>query len=197
MSSISIIIPVLDEARQLPHTLAALQDLRQRGHEVLVVDGGSRDGSVTIARRFADRVVMSGPGRALQMNAGADSARHEILLFLHADTQLPANADVLIVEALQVPGQIWGCFDLRLSGERLLYRVLERVATWRSLVTGLASGTQALFVERTWFERVGGFDRVTEGEDRALSRKLKRHAWPARIVEPVVSSSRHFERGAR
>src|SRR5688572_27452091 len=95
-SNISIIIPVLDEALQLPDALAALQDLRQRGHEVLVVDGGSRDGSVTIARRLADRVLMSGPGRALQMNAGAESARHEILLFLHPETRLPENADALI-----------------------------------------------------------------------------------------------------
>jgi len=193
-ASISIIIPVLDEALLLPDTLAALQDLRQRGHEVLVVDGGSRDGSVTIARRLADRVLMSGPGRAQQMNAGAESARHEILLFLHADTHLPANADTLIAAALQVPGQIWGRFDLRFSGTRVSLRLFERLTTWRSLVTGLASGTQALFVERTWFERVGGYDPVVAGEDAALSRKLKRHAWPARIAAPVVSSSRHWER---
>ena len=189
-SSISIIIPVLDEAHVLPATLAALQELRQRGHEVLVVDGGSRDGSVTIARKLADRVVMSGPGRAQQMNAGADSARHDILLFLHADTLLPANADRLIAEALNVPGQIWGRFDLRLSGSGPHLRMLERLTTWRSLLTGLASGTQAIFVERTWFERVGGYGPVAEAEDMALSRKLKRHSWPARIAVPVSSSGR-------
>ena len=193
--SISIIIPVLDEAQRLPATLTALQDLRQRGHEVLVVDGGSLDGSVTIARRLADRVLMSGPGRAQQMNAGAESARHDILLFLHADTQLPANADALITAALQAPGQIWGRFDLRFSGTRMTLRLLERFTTWRSLVTGMARGTQALFVERTWFERVGGYDPVIAGEDTALSRKLKRHSWPARIVQPVVNAGRQRERG--
>jgi rSAM/selenodomain-associated transferase 2 len=195
--NMSIIIPVLDEAQLLPQTLAALQDLRQRGHEVLVVDGGSRDGSVTIARRHADRILMSGPGRAQQMNAGAESARHEVLLFLHADSRLPEGADALVAAALNVPGQIWGRFDLRLSGERLWLRAVETFINWRALTTGLADGTQALFVERSWFERVGGYDPVTAGEDAALSRKLKRHAWPARIAAPVLSSSRHWERSGK
>src|SRR5690606_1287541 len=135
MSTISIIIPVLDEAGVLPGALEALQELRQRGHEVLVVDGGSRDGSVTIARKLADRVLMSGPGRAQQMNAGADSASHEILLFLHVDTGLPANADVLIADAVRTPGQSWGRFDLRLDGSGFAHRVSERLVTWRSLLT--------------------------------------------------------------
>lgn len=186
MSNISIIIPVLDEAPLLPVTLEALQGLRQRGHEVLVVDGGSRDGSLTIARRFADRVLMSGPVRAQRMDAGADSARHDILLFLHADTMLPANADELIVEALKVPGQIWGRFDLGRRGPHFSARVHAALTTWRSLLTGLARGSQAIFVERTWFERVGGFGAVMEGEDLALSRKLKRHAWPVRIAAAVT-----------
>lgn len=189
MSHISIIIPVLDEARQLDAALGALQPFRARGHELLVVDGGSRDGSMTIARRHADRVLVSGPVRAQRMDAGADSARHDILLFLHAGTFLPANADALIADALNVPGQIWGRFDLRLDGARLGHRVVERLATWSSLLTGLARGSQAIFVERTWFERVGGYGAVQAGEDLALSRKLKRHAWPARIATPVRSAS--------
>ncbi|MGV3590822.1 MAG: glycosyltransferase [Gammaproteobacteria bacterium] len=187
ISGISIIIPVLDEARLLSATLSPLQELRQRGHEVLVVDGGSRDGSVTIARKLADRVLMSGPVRAQRMDAGADSARHEILLFLHADTMLPANADALIGEALAVPGQIWGRFDLGRHGSRLSARMQATLTTWHSLVTGLARGSQAIFVERTWFEKVGGFGAVMSDEDLALSRKLKRHAWPARIAAPVLA----------
>jgi glycosyltransferase involved in cell wall biosynthesis len=183
---ISIIIPVLDEAAQLVESLGSLQQLRQRGHEVLVVDGGSRDGSVTVARRDADRVLMSGPGLAQRKNAGAASASHEILLFLRADTRLPDGADGLIRAALEVPGQIWGRFDLRLHGA-FAARVLERLITWRASVTGLVDGSQGLFVERTWFERVGGYDPVAQ-EDRALSRKLKRHGWPARITAPVRSA---------
>lgn len=186
MSNISIIIPVLDEARLLPATLAALQEMRQRGHEVLVVDGGSRDGSVTIARKLADRVLMSGPVRAQRMDAGADSARHDILLFLHANTVLPANADALIAAALAVPGQIWGRFDLGPGSAHYPSRMHAMATTWHSLFTGLARGSQAIFVERTWFERVGGFGAVSDGEDLALSRKLKRHAWPVRIAAPVV-----------
>jgi len=129
---ISIIIPVLNEAAALEATLSALQPLRQRGHEVLVVDGGSRDSSVGIARKHADRVLMSGPGRALQMNTGADSSEHPILLFLHADTQLPANADELIHAALQPQSSIWGRFDIRLSSERRIFRLLEHETIFRA-----------------------------------------------------------------
>lgn len=185
---ISIIIPVLDEAALLAETLGSLQDMRQRGHEVLVVDGGSRDGSVTIARRLADRVLMSGPGRALQMNTGAGSASHEILLFLHTDTRVPADADALIRAALAIPGQIWGRFDLRLHGAQPAQRLLERYISWRATLTGLVNGSQGLFVERTWFERVGGYDPLSVPEALALSRKLKRHGWPARIMTPVRSA---------
>lgn len=184
---ISIIIPVLDEAPLLPDTLGSLEDLRQRGHEVLVVDGGSRDGSVTIARRLADRVLMSGPGRAFQMNTGAASASHEILLFLHPDSRLPPQADALIQNALAQPGQIWGRFDLRLDGTQLALRLIERFISWRAAMTGLVHGSQGLFVERPWFERVGGFDPRSMPEAPALSRKLKRHGWPARITAPVRS----------
>lgn len=191
---LSIIIPVLDEAALLPATLGKLQALRQRGHEVLVVDGGSRDGSVTIARRLADRVLLSGPGRAQQMNAGAESASHELLLFLHADTTLPADADHLIGVALGAPGQVWGCFDLRLSGANPVFRLLEILVNWRTAVTGMASGTQAICVARTYFERVGSYDRVPLLEDARLSRKLLRHARPQRIPARVLSSSRRWER---
>lgn len=178
---LSIIIPVLDEAVQLSATLAGLQDLRQRGHEVLVVDGGSRDGSVTIARKLADRVLLSGPGRALQKNAGAESARHDILLFLHADSSLPAAADLLICQALSAPHQVWGYFVLRSSGSHRVLRLIETVINWGAAITGSASGAQAIFVERTYFERVGGYDTLPLREHAALCRKLRRHGQPQRI----------------
>lgn len=190
---ISVIIPVLNEAGGLGATLAALQPLRERGHELIVVDGGSRDGSVTIARRHADRVVMSGAGRALQMNAGAEHARHEILLFLHADTRLPEQADALVQRALQKPEQVWGRFDIRLSGARPVFRVIETAINWRSALTGIATGDQAIFVLRTWFERVGAYDGLPLMEDVALSRKLRRHAWPRRIAARAETSSRRWE----
>jgi glycosyltransferase involved in cell wall biosynthesis len=183
-TSISIIVPVLNEATLLPGALEALQELRQRGHEVLVVDGGSRDGSTTIARKLADRVLMSGPGRALQMNAGAESARHEILLFLHTYSRLPNNADAMISAALQAPEKVWGFFKLRHAASP----VLETIVNWSSALIGVGTGAQAIFVKRTWFEKVGGYDGSTE-EDIALSRKLRRHARPQRISAAVSTAT--------
>lgn len=190
---LSIIMPVLNEAGVLAESLAALQPLRERGHEVIVVDGGSRDNSLGIARRGADRVVMSGASRALQMNAGADYARHEVLLFLHADTRLPLAADTLIAEALQPMAARWGRFDLRLDSPRPVFRVIERAINWRSHLSGIATGDQALFVEREYFERVGSFDRIALMEDVALSRKLLHFAHPQRIRTPVLTSARKWE----
>lgn len=192
--NISIIIPVLDDASCLADTLAALEPLRARGHEIIIADGGSRDGSMTIARKGADRVVMSGPGRALQMNSGAEYARHEILLFLHAGSYLPTDADAFVQEALRPREAIWGRFDLRLNGAGLAFRVLETAINWRSALSGIAIGDQAIFVSRPFFERVGAFDGPPLGEDVALSRKLLRYARPCRITTPVQSASRKWER---
>jgi len=191
---LSIIIPVLDEAPLLEQTLQTLQVLRTRGHEVIVVDGGSRDTTLSVARKGADRVLMSGAGRALQMNAGAEVARHELLLFLHADTQLPQDADALIAQALQPQGSRWGRFDIRLDSKRLVYRLIEQCINLRSALTGIATGDQAIFVERIYFERVGFYDRIPLMEDVSLSKKLLHFSRPARITTPVVTSARRWER---
>src|SRR5687767_3990636 len=157
-NKISIIIPTLNAATTLDATLRSLQPLRQRGHEVLVVDGGSRDSTVSIARKHADRVLMSGPGRALQMNTGADSSTHPILLFLHADTELPVDADHLIDAALHPQSSIWGRFDIRFSNHALIFRVLERGINLQTACTGIATGSQAIFVTKRFFEKVGYYD---------------------------------------
>lgn len=192
---ISIIMPVLNEGAALERTLLSLQPLRARGHEVIVVDGGSRDNTVSIARRHADRIAMSGAGRALQMNAGAEYARHEILLFLHADTQLPEAADELIHAALAPQAARWGRFDLRLDHPHPVYRLIEHSINWRSHLSGVATGDQAIFVEREYFERVGCYDRLPLMEDVTLSKKLLHFARPARISTPVLSSARRWEQG--
>jgi len=192
---ISIIIPALNEGAGLEATLLALQPLRARGHEVIVVDGGSRDNSVGIARRHSDRILMSGAGRALQMNAGAEYARHEILLFLHADTRLPEAADQLIDTALAEQASRWGRFDVRLDHAHPVYRLIERSINWRSHITGVATGDQAIFVERKYFERVGSYDRLPLMEDVTLSKKLLHFARPARITTPVLTSARRWEQG--
>lgn len=191
---ISIIIPVLNDANELEAALNHLQPLRAQGHEVLVADGGSRDGSVGVARKLADRVVMSGPGRAQQMNAGAEHASHDVLLFLHADSRLPADADQQVRSALQAQQQMWGRFDVRLSSTRLVFRLIEAAINWRSALSGIATGDQAIFVTRQLFEKVGTYDGLPLMEDVALSKKLRRHARPRRVRAQVQSSSRKWER---
>jgi rSAM/selenodomain-associated transferase 2 len=190
---ISIIIPALNEAGGIADTLEPLAELRGAGHEVLVVDGGSRDATVQVAAPLADRVLVSGRGRGRQMNAGAAAARGEILLFLHADTRLPPGADRSILEGLDRSGKGWGRFDVRLTGRHPLLRLTARAFSLRSRITGTATGDQAIFVRRGWFERAGGFPDIPLMEDLALSRTLKRMGRPLCLRERVLTSSRRWE----
>jgi len=190
---ISIVIPTLNEAGVITDTLRRLQPSRTAGHEVVVSDGGSGDATLAHARPLADRVICGRPGRAAQMNAGAAAARGDVLLFLHADTVLPPGADVLVQEALSRPGASWGRFDVRLSGRSVLFRAIEAGISWRSRLTGIASGDQAIFVRRETFEDVGGFPDMPLMEDLALSGRLKRHAAPVCLRACVVTSSRRWE----
>jgi rSAM/selenodomain-associated transferase 2 len=190
---ISIIIPVLNEAPILEEALSRLQGYREKGHEIIVVDGGSRDGSMRIASRLADRVLISGAGRAMQMNTGAENASRPILLFLHADTLLPEDADQLIAASFSRTPDTWGRFDLRLSGKHKLLRIVEWSINWRTAITGVATGDQAIFVSRNTFDRVGAFDDYPLMEDVALSKKLRSRSWPCRVRNPVSTSSRKWE----
>lgn len=193
MTRLSIIIPALNEAYGIVETLEPLQPLRRRGHEVLVVDGGSGDDTTALAAPLADRVLAGPRGRARQMNAGAEAAAGEIFLFLHADTRLPDEADRMVIEGLARNGRGWGRFDVRLSGRHRALRVVERGISWRSRATGIASGDQAIFARREWFEYVGGFPDLPLMEDLALSRALKFHGPPLCLRAPVVTSSRRWE----
>lgn len=190
---ISIIIPALNEAAGIADTLRALQPLRARGHEVVVADGGSTDRTMEVARPLADRVIAADRGRAVQQNAGAAAATGGILLFLHADTRLPPDADRRIIDGLAVSGRGWGRFDVRLSGRHPLLRVVERMMNLRSRATGIATGDQAIFVRRDWFGRAGGFARIPLMEDVALSTALRRMGPPLCLRERVVTSSRRWE----
>jgi rSAM/selenodomain-associated transferase 2 len=190
---ISIIVPALNEAPGIAETLRALQPLRARGHQVVVVDGGSTDGTAELAHPLSDRVIASERGRAAQQNAGAAAAAGGVLLFLHADTLLPPDADRLVLDGLTASGRGWGRFDVRLSGRHPLLRVVERMIGWRSRVSGIATGDQAIFVRRDWFRRAGGFPRIPLMEDVALSRALRRMGPPLCLREPVLTSSRRWE----
>lgn len=186
---LSIIVPALDEASGIGATLAALQPLRRRGHEVIVVDGASRDGTAEIARSLADRVLAAPRGRAMQMNAGAAAASGEALLFLHADTVLPADADRAVREALAVSA--WGRFDVRIDGRSPLLRLVAGFMNVRSRLTGIATGDQALFVRRDAFS---GFPEIPLMEDIAFSRAMKRLSPPACLRLRVRTSGRRWER---
>lgn len=190
---LSVIVPCLNEAPVIEATLARLQGLRARGHEVIVVDGGSDDRTAELARPLADRILAARRGRALQMNAGAAAATGNVLLFVHADTLLPAAADLLLGGALVSTGRRWGRFDIRLSGAQPMFRVIEFFMNWRSRLTGIATGDQAIFVVRPLFDAVGGFPDLPLMEDITLSRTLKRHGPPIAIARRAITSSRRWE----
>jgi len=190
---LSIILPVLDEADIITDALAALAPLRQRGAEVIVVDGGSRDGTVDLARPAADRVIASPRGRAAQMNAGAALARGAVLLFLHADTRLPGNADALVLAGLERSGRAWGRFDIDIAGRSPLLAIVAAAINLRSRLTRIATGDQAIFVSRDVFAAVGGFPDIALMEDVALSRALKRISRPVCVAAKVTTSGRRWE----
>jgi rSAM/selenodomain-associated transferase 2 len=190
---LSVVIPCLDEAAGVVATLEALRPLRERGHEVIVVDAGD-DGTEALARPHADQVLRAPRGRAVQMNRGAEAATGDVLLFLHADTRLPVSADQAIAEGLASTGRAWGRFDVRLSGRRPSLRVIETLMSWRSRLTGIATGDQGIFVTRERFRTVGGYREIPLMEDIVLSRDLKRLGPPVCLRERVTTSSRRWER---
>ena len=191
---ISIIVPALNEAEGIAAALAGLASLRKRGHEVIVVDGTSSDKTAALSRGAADRVVAAPRGRASQMNAGAALAQDEVLLFLHADTRLPENADARILQGLAASGRAWGRFDVRIEGKSRLLPVIAFFMNLRSRATGIATGDQAIFVRRDAFRRIGGFPPLELMEDIALSRSLKRVSRPLCLADEAVTSGRRWER---
>jgi rSAM/selenodomain-associated transferase 2 len=193
MERLSIILPVLNEGERIAPALARLQPLRARGVEVIVVDGGSRDATAARAEALADLVVASPRGRAMQMNAGAAASSGDVLLFSHADTQLPANADALIRAELQQKTCVWGRFDVQIEGRSKLLPLVASAMNVRSRLSGIATGDQAIFITREAFVAVGRFPDIALMEDIAISRKLKRLSRPACIRTPVVTSGRRWD----
>ncbi len=190
--ALSIVMPALNEAAGIDAALWALQPLRARGVEVLLVDGGSTDGTSERAGPSVDAVVAAPRGRALQMNAGAGRARADVLLFLHADTELPPLADVLALQAV-ASGAAWGRFDVRIDGRPWMLRVVAAMMNLRSRLSGIATGDQAIFVTRAAFANVGGFQAQPLMEDIELSRRLKRLGRPACLRAKVRTSGRRWE----
>ena len=191
---LSVVMPVLDEAHGVVAALARLQALRARGVEVVVVDGGSSDGTGQLAAPWCDRLLEAPRGRSAQMNAGAAAARGEILVFLHADTELPAGALAALTGGLESTGRAWGRFDVAIVPATPLLALVALLMNARSRATGIATGDQAIFARRAAFERAGGFPAIPLMEDVALSRALKRQSPPLCLRERVVTSARRWER---
>ena len=191
---ISIIIPVRNEAENIGKLLQGLQEYRDRGHALIVVDGGSEDETVFIARPLVDRLIEAPAGRARQMNAGASVASGDVLWFLHADSQVPDHADELIKNALTNGASTWGRFDIRLSGSSRSLRIVESMMNLRSRLTGIATGDQAIFIRHELFDKVGGFPDQCLMEDVEISKMLKKFQSPVSLPEKLVTSSRRWEK---
>lgn len=192
--SISVIIPVLNEECVLREKVAQFQALREAGHEIIVVDGDSEDSSMIFAREFADHVLSTDRGRAKQMNAGVQVANNDLLLFLHIDTEISMSALEALARLTGSNKNIWGRFDVRISGSHFMFRVIETMMNWRSRITGIATGDQAIFVSKALFDRVNGFTEIPLMEDIEISTRLKKISKPVCMSDMVTTSSRRWEK---
>lgn len=189
---LSIIIPVLNESAGIGAAVEELAPLRRRGAEIVVVDGGSQDSTATDARPYADMIINAPRGRSSQMNAGAGIASGDVLLFLHADTRLPPEADGLIAAGLERSARLWGRFDVRISGGGVL-PVVAMMMNVRSRLTGIATGDQAIFVTRKAFTAAGGYPDIALMEDIALTTRLKKMGRPLCLRPHAVTSGRRWQ----
>ena len=151
------------------------------------------DATVQRARLRADQVLSAPRGRALQMNAGAAKASGDVLLFLHADTRLPREAERLVLDGLARSGRDWGRFDVTIEGRHPMLRLVAAMMNLRSRLTGIATGDQAIFVKRDAFHAAGGFPEIPLMEDIALSKRLKRTGRPLCLRERATTSGRRWE----
>ena len=191
---LSIIIPALNEGHQIATILARLQGHRSQNTEIILVDGGSRDDTVELAAPLVDRVITSKAGRATQMNAGAALATAEVLLFLHADTVLPAHAPQLILQGLTDARYRWGRFDVTIAGDHFFLAVIAWFMNHRSRLTGIATGDQAIFMTRAVFDQLGGFPDQALMEDVEMTSHLRKLGPPLCLHERVITSGRRWEK---
>ncbi len=195
---LAVIVPVLNEERAIADTLARLAPLRARGSMVVAVDGGSTDRTVERARAAVDHVLVAARGRALQMNAGARHALADpaidTLLFLHADTRLPDDADREVRAACAGRPSAWGRFDVRIEGAAPSLRLVAAMMNLRSRATGICTGDQCLFATRALFAALDGFAALPLMEDIEFSRRARRVAWPIAIRARATTSGRRWER---
>ncbi len=191
---LTIVIPVLNEAPILSERLEALQFVRCRDVELIVVDGGSTDDSFGIASARSDHTLKAPAGRAKQMNEGARHANGEWLLFLHADTRLGEEAFDALLEALSGEPD-WGWFDVHIEGKHPLLLVTAAMMNARAGLTKVATGDQGLFMKKALFDAVGGFPDMPLMEDVALSKALRGIAKSKVVRTPLVTDGRRWDQG--
>ena len=206
--TLSIVIPLLNEADNLPKLMGHLTHLNPAPYQVILVDGGSTDNSVAIAKELIESLIDSSPsvingqvidwqviesaaGRALQMNAGAELAMGDVLLCLHADTQLPNHAIADITSAVRQAA--WGRFDVRLDSSAWMLKVVSQMINWRSRFSGIATGDQAIFIKKSLFEQLGGYPQQPLMEDIELCKRLKAIGKPACLRSKVITSARRWQ----
>lgn len=208
MATVSIIITVLNEVDNLPLLFDNINKLNPNPQQVIVVDGGSNDDSIGIIRSFINELMLdndrkidwqmteSKAGRALQMNAGAALATGEVLLFLHADTQLPINAIESVSEAMKRAE--WGRFDVQIASRQPTLRLVSQMINWRSRLSGIATGDQAIFISQSLFEQIGNYPNQALMEDvefckQLKGKQLKGIAKPACLKSKVITSARRWQ----
>ncbi len=192
-NAISIIMPVRNEAASLAKSLRLLQRWRKAGHELIVIDGHSTDSSAAIAESLADKVLRCEPGRSRQMHAGALAARGQILLFLHADTQLPSNA-LQEIDKQIAQGHHWGWFDVAFDSNAVVFRVIAKAMNRRSRLTKVCTGDQGLFVTQALYSQAKGFPQQPLMEDVEFSKRLRALASPAPISSAVTTAARRWQK---
>ncbi len=212
--TISVVMPALNEAANIGRTLAPLQALRQVGHQIILVDGGSTDGTRELAAPLVDTVIRSEPGRARQMNEGAAHATGDLLWFLHADTQVPASAATELMQLARVPHQpasqedqaggsqqpdhlsdFWGHFRVSIEDPAWPFRLIEWSMNLRTRLTSVVTGDQGLFVSCSLWEKTGGYRMMPLMEDVEISKRLRRYGNALHLESQLVTSARRWRSG--
>ena len=194
-AQLSVIVICLNEGAAIARTLAPLVAWRERGAEAIVVDGSSEDDTVQQASPHASRLVVVSAGRARQLNAGAALAESQHLLFLHADTIAPNDADLILCSSIYQSNNLmaWGRFNVRIEGQSRWLTVIAFMMNWRSRITGIATGDQGIFMTRAAFDAVGGFADQPLMEDIEISQRLRRLSRPICLSQKVTTSGRRWE----